>query len=385
MPAGVTAAGVMAAAAVAGAGATVGEDIANSGGSSAAAQSMAGSAPALAQEQAAEALIAGVPLPTINTTPYAMPTQYAPVNYTPYLGSASTVASPTADLAQEEGTLGQEQQFANNTWLPTDQLALNASLTANQGAASNAYGQAENSLEARGEGGGGASTVAQMMAQQQAGNADQQSGSQLAQAALQRQLAAITASGGMENQITGQDMSVATQNANILNNFNSQAQNLKTGAAQTAAANTNAASQFNIQNNEAIANANLDRANTLAQTGFSNQMSKAEEQSNAMFGVATGMDQAQAAAAQTAQAAAAGNRANVGLGISGLSALNNATSTPNGGNGTNNTSGNSSGVIGSALSSLFGPSAAPSSSSGVGDNAPSPVDPSTVDPLSVDS
>lgn len=306
-------------------------------------------APSLAQEQQAVNLIAGVPLPTINQTPYstyAEPTQYQPVNYNPYLGSATTVALNPTDMAAEQGTLGQLQQFANGEWLPTDQQSLDALQRSNNGAASNAAAQAEQSLESRGEGGGGASTVARMMAEQQAGNADQASGLGLAQAAINRQLAAINGAGSLESTITGQDFTQNTDNANILNQFNSQVQNLKTQAAATAAANTNAASQFNIQNKQAIdtanvntQNQNLDRTNTLNQTGFNNEMSKATEQANAMFGLATGMDQGQAAAAQNAQAAAAGTRANIALGIQGASAFN-GSNTNNGSNGSSSTGSN---------------------------------------------
>jgi hypothetical protein len=156
-------------------------------------------------------------------------------------------------------------------------------------------------LGARGQLGGGTELAARLAGSEQAGQAGADMGADLVRQSALRRLAGVEGAAGMAGNIRGQDINVASRNAELADRFNALASQLLTNAAQNNAQMRMGAQQYNVGTKQNIANQNvLNQANTAArnqeylnslrQTGYENQVQKIKGQSGAMGGLAGAQD-----------------------------------------------------------------------------------------------
>jgi hypothetical protein len=253
-----------------------------------------------------------VPLPDLsgaqNTAPYGTYTwlkDFVPEVYQPWIGQATQIQdSPEMRDAQLK-TLGQMQGFTQGGLLPSDLQTLATIQQQQQGAASSQTQAVQDQLRQRGLAGSGAELAATLSANQGAANNAYALYNNALTDALNRQMSAIGQSNTMAGNIRSQDVGVSGQMAQIANNFNTQVQNLRTAAAANAAQTRNAAELQNEQGRQNIANQNVEIGNQnldlyrqVAQQGFQNQMTKLGGMSNAINAQVQDLQASQAAAAQ---------------------------------------------------------------------------------------
>jgi hypothetical protein len=251
--------------------------------------------------------------PSLSTTPYQGYTwlqDFVPQTYDPWIGQVYQMSDDTASLAAENQALAQEQQWAKGGLTPTDMQTL-AQIEAQQaGANSSAIATAADQLRQRGLGGAGAEYAAMLQGNQNASNQAQQLYDSALQTALQRQLTATQNSGTLAGNIRQQSDTVSQQMAAINNAFNTEVQNLRTAAAQNAASVQNAAQAANLAGRQSVANENVGIANQNAdltrqiqQQNYNNQLQWLSGKTNAMNGVANYYGALDAAQGQQRQGA----------------------------------------------------------------------------------
>lgn len=189
---------------------------------------------------------------------------------------------------------------------------------------------------ARGMAGSGDELAAQLLASQAGANRAGQDSRAVAAMALQNQLAAINGSANLASSLDQQQYQKAAAIANkqdAISQFNVQNQQ---NVANQNIASRNAAQQYNLGNAQNISNANNDTANKeevsnkgLYQQNFNNQMTKAQAQANALTGQASNLN-----ASANATGAMLGN-IGAGLGKAGMAyAMDDSTKKPEKSQGT---------------------------------------------------
>ncbi len=144
-------------------------------------------------------------------------------------------------------------------------------------------------MQARGQGGSGAELAMKLSAAQSGANTQAQAADQVAAQASQRALAAMSNAGNLGSNIRGQDFNVANTKASAADQFNrfnvqnQQAQQQRNVQAQ------NGAQQYNLSNNQQISNQNTQQNNAEAQRqkqaqlqDYLNKVGYAGMQSNAL-------------------------------------------------------------------------------------------------------
>jgi hypothetical protein len=222
-----------------------------------------------------------------------------------------------ADRARQELAMQQMQDKSVNGMSPADlaQFELNRRNAAGEAEAKSA--QIMQNMQSRGMGGSGAELIARLQAAQSGADRQAQLGLQQSVAAQQAREAAtrdmFSGASSMRNQDSSEQQYLANarDNINRINNAN------RIGTQQRNVAGQNQANQWNVQNNQRIADANVGFNNQertynttqLPQQNFNNQMNLASARAGA--NTAYGNQQANQAANT------AGMYATIGQGVGG--------------------------------------------------------------------
>lgn len=215
----------------------------------------------------------------------------------PYLQSAGQLSPETYDAQisgterniQEDpgGELAQLRNLGRLEGIAQEGLPLQDMLMAQQSqrALASEGGRAREAVMAdmvrRGRGGSGAELAAKLATTGDQEAAAGQRGSDLAMMAIQNRLAGIGELGGQLGQFRGQNISKEAQISNISNQYNQWLSGLNTTAAANAARTKNAAQQYNLANDQRIADTNvmgnyqnLLQKDSQAQMGFQDTLAK---------------------------------------------------------------------------------------------------------------
>lgn len=227
--------------------------------------------------------------------------------------------------AAQVGALGQYQRVAEQGLPLEERLA--AENAQNQIMAANRRSNLSvlSDLAQRGRLGGGDELQARLLANQGQQNLSNSLGSDLARQAIANRLGATGQVAALSGQIRGQDIGLSSQNANIANQFNMLAANMRNEAAMRNAQERSRSLQANIAQNQRIHEMNqMGRyqsglmGNQLKQQQFQNSMDKTALINQALGGLATGKYAKSAADAANINAASSGIGGVLGSVIGGI-------------------------------------------------------------------
>lgn len=243
-------------------------------------------------------------------------------------GQAATVNEAPDARAQQMAALGQLQGMGQEGLNLGDRLAAQEAGRSVSDSARRAQMAVLGNLAQRGRLGAGDELQARMAANQQASELARGLGSDLTRQALDRRLGAAQAAGGLAGQIRGQDVNVASTNADIINRFNSLVAGMQNEAAQRNAAARQEVQGYNVGTRQRLGEQtqlgkfnttqeNLNRRNDLRQQQFGNQVTRAQGMSNSLGNLANAgyAEQAAKAAAIRGLGQGAGQAVGGGLDI----------------------------------------------------------------------
>lgn len=320
---------------------------------------------------------------TAKYSAYELGSSVSPYNtfgYDAFVGDQSFIDTAKSDASRaiQLDNLNKWDALVKSGLTADEASAVKSVQDAAQTARARADASIRNDMIARGTAGSGSELAQRLAASQAASNLANDQGDQLSKLMIDRQNQALAASDNLASNVRTQDQSLAAQQAalndsfqrnreTIINNARKYAVDQKNAASAWAAGenstnsrmnataindarrynaesdyrnastnltNKNNASLFNLTNRQGLANANIDMTNEAQQekdnaynsvVGLRNQQkyNTLTGYSNALNGVATGIDNATAAAQQNANAKTKGW---IDLGVGTLNAVSGASS-----------------------------------------------------------
>lgn len=257
----------------------------------------------------------------------------------PYMDLLGEMTPEEYDVAQAEGvqgvsdspgarsaqvrSLAQLEEIGAEGMPLVDRLAAQDAHRSIMGSAQGARQAMMSNLAARGTLSGGDAIQAALGGGQQSANLARDMGSDLARESAMRRLSGIEAAGGAASNLRGQDVDLASRNAEIANRFSEMFSQQQTARNQANAGSRERAKAYNVGTRQALGNANeqarystatenLNRKNQLMDTLFGQQAHRAAGLSGALTSYGGAREQGRQAHIGAAQSVGQGVGQSVG-------------------------------------------------------------------------
>lgn len=219
---------------------------------------------------------------------------------------------PAAEQMQLRN-LGRLEEIAREGMPLGDRLAADEAQRSVAEEGSRAREQILSDMARRGRGGSGAELAAKLASAGDQENMARGMGSDLARQSLERRLSAIGQMGAQAGQFRGQNIGKEAQISQMQNRYNEFLSNLNTQAAANAARQRNLAQEYNLGNQQRIADTNVGNQfmasqarNQQLQQAFADQRSKVSGQTGVLSGLQQEAQRQQGAKQKNVAAGGAG-------------------------------------------------------------------------------